>query len=354
MMHVRYSTTCSRRSGENMPLLFGKVPMRVLKKIVYKHLGARRSDVILGPSIGEDAAILRAGNEILVLKSDPVTGALERVGFLAVHVNANDVATRGVEPSWLVSTILLPENFDERAIKTICSQMDKAASSLGIAIVGGHTEVTPGLDHAIVIGATAGVAKDGRYVRSDGARPSDKLIMTKGAGVEGTAILASDRRTFLEERVGGRTVARARRFYERISVVRDALIAFRTGGVHAMHDPTEGGIAGGLHEIADASGVGFTVDDSEISVAEETRMICGAFDIDPLQLVGSGALLIACEASMADQIVNRLAEEKIEAAIIGEVLAERGNRFIVRRDGKRAKLPVPKSDHLWRALGFQG
>lgn len=328
--------------------------MTILRRVVYKHLGAQRSDVILGPSIGEDAAILKAGNEIIVLKSDPVTGALERVGYLAVHVNANDVATRGVEPSWLVSTILLPQSLDERAIKTICTQMDTAASSLGIAIVGGHTEVTPGLDHAVVIGATVGVAKDGRYVRSDGAQPGDKLIMTKGAGVEGTAILASDRRTFLEERIGRRAVARARRFYDRISVVREALVAFRTGGVHAMHDPTEGGIAGGLHEIADASGVGFTVDDSEIPVAKETRMICEAFDIDPLQLVGSGALLIACEASAADQIVNRLGEEKIEAAIIGEVLAERSKRFIVRRDGKRAKLPMPKSDHLWRALGFQG
>ena len=328
--------------------------MTILRRVVYKHLGAQRSDVILGPSIGEDAAILKAGNEIIVLKSDPVTGALERVGYLAVHVNANDVATRGVEPSWLVSTILLPQSLDERAIKTICTQMDTAASSLGIAIVGGHTEVTPGLDHAVVIGATVGVAKDGRYVRSDGAQPGDKLIMTKGAGVEGTAILASDRRTFLEERIGRRAVARARRFYDRISVVREALVAFRTGGVHAMHDPTEGGIAGGLHEIADASGVGFTVDDSKIPVAKETRMICEAFDIDPLQLVGSGALLIACEASAADQIVNRLGEEKIEAAIIGEVLAERSKRFIVRRDGKRAKLPMPKSDHLWRALGFQG
>jgi hydrogenase expression/formation protein HypE len=237
-----------------------------LQKIVFKNLGAKRDDVVLSPSVGEDAAIVQAGNEVLAVSSDPITGAEEWLGWLAVHVSANDVATRGVKPRWFNSIILLPKNSTTELIEKICTQMDKAARQLNVAIVGGHCEVTPGIDHPIVAGCAIGVAEDGKYVSSSGAKIGDRIILTKGTGIEGTAILASDRRAELLEVFDENFVKKAENFFEKISVVKDAITAFRIGGVSAMHDPTEGGVAGGLHELADAANVGFQVYEKEILI----------------------------------------------------------------------------------------
>ena len=156
-----------------MGFLPGKVPTEVLEKIVFKNLGAKRGDVVLSSSIGEDAAIVKAGNQVLAISSDPITGAEEWLGWLAVHVSANDVATRGVQPRWFNSIILLPKNSTTETIEKICTQMDKAANQLDIAIVGGHCEVTPGIDHPIVTGCAIGVAENGKYVTCGGAKIGD-------------------------------------------------------------------------------------------------------------------------------------------------------------------------------------
>ncbi|PVX26194.1 MAG: hydrogenase, partial [Candidatus Bathyarchaeum sp.] len=248
----------------------GKVPTEILEKIVFKNLGSKRRDVVLSSSIGEDAAIVKAGKKVLAVSSDPITGAEKWLGWLAVHVSANDIATRGVQPCWFNSIILLPKGSTADQIQNICSQMDRAARQLDVAIIGGHCEVTPGIDHPIVTGCAIGVAEDGKYVTCGGAKVGDKIILTKGTGIEGTAILASDRRTELLSVFDETLVTKAESFFEKISVVKDALTAFRTGGVSAMHDPTEGGVAGGLHELADAAKVGFNVYEENILVPDET------------------------------------------------------------------------------------
>ncbi|MFX1517952.1 MAG: AIR synthase family protein, partial [Promethearchaeota archaeon] len=302
-----------------MSFLPGKVPTKVLEEIVFRNLGAKRDDVVLSPSIGEDAAIIQAGNELLAVSSDPITGAEEWLGWLAVHVSANDVATRGVQPRWFNSIILLPKNSTAELVEKICTQMDKAASQLNVAIVGGHCEVTLGIDHPIVTGCAIGVAEEGKYVTCGGARIGDSIILTKGTGIEGTAILASDRHTDLLQVFDENFLNQAERFFEKISVVKDALTAFRTGGVSAMHDPTEGGVAGGLHELADAANVGFNVHEENILVPEETHKICAHFDVDPLQLISSGSLLIVAEESKTDEIISSLSKSGVQSSIIGEV-----------------------------------
>ncbi|MGQ9459869.1 MAG: AIR synthase family protein [Candidatus Bathyarchaeaceae archaeon] len=333
-----------------MSFLPGKVPTEVLQKIVFKHLGKKRKDVILGPSIGEDAAIVKVGKEVLVVAADPITGAEKWLGWLAVNVSANDVATRGVQPIWFTSCILLPKGSKEELIEKICRQMDKAAQQLDIAIVGGHCEITPGLEHPIVTGCSIGIAENGKYVTSSGAKTENTIIMTKGTGIEGTAILASDRRKELLKVFDESFLRKAENFFTKISVVKDALTAFQTGGVLAMHDPTEGGVAGGLHELADASNVGFQMYEEKILVSEETRKICAHFEIDPLQLISSGCLLIVAEKGKTEEIVSRLSQNDVPASVIGEVTEPAFGRKMVLRTGERVELVRPVSDNLWTAL----
>jgi len=336
-----------------MSFSLGKVPTEVLQRIVFKHLGTKRGDVILGPSIGEDAAIVEVGKEVLAIAADPITGAEEWLGWLAVNVSANDVATCGIQPRWFTPCILLPKGSRDELIERICSQMDKAAHQLDVAIIGGHCEITPGLENPIVTGCSVGVAEDGKYVTSSGARIGNKIIMTKGAGIEGTAILASDRRQELLGVFEEKLVKRAEKFFEKISIVNDAIVAFKTGGVSAMHDPTEGGIAGGLHELADAANTGFQIYEEKILIPEETRKICGYFEISPLQLISSGSLLIVAEKENTEEILNKLSQNGIRASIIGEITKSNLGKEMVTQTGEKTELVRPVSDHLWVALAKQ-
>jgi hydrogenase expression/formation protein HypE len=336
-----------------MTLPPGKIPIDILKNVVFRNLGAKRAEVTLGPTAGIDSAVLEIGDKSLIVSMDPITAAVERIGWSAVNVNANDVATFGVEPTFLVSCIMLPENSDRTIVETITSQMDAAAKALGIAIVGGHCETTPGLANPIVVGCIMGLTEKGKYVTAGGAKPGDRLILTKSAGIEGTAILASDRERQLAKVLNPEMLSDAKKFYSQISVVKDALTAYRAGGVHAMHDPTEGGVLGGINELADASNLGCRIYEDKITVEPETAKICRYFEIDPLQLIGSGALLIAAEAARTEEIIENLAQERICAAEIGEVGGNVNKRLLMKRDGSVQELPRPVSDHLWRALKEQ-
>ena len=333
-----------------MKLPHGKVPIDVLKQVVFKNLGVTRKEVVLGPSAGFDGAVIDVGNKSLIVSMDPITGAVERIGWLAVNVNANDVATFGVEPAFLFSCILLPEGADRELVETISTQMNAAAKDLGIAIVGGHCESTLGLTNPIVVGCILGLAEKGRYVTAGGAKKGDKLILTKSAGIEGTAILAADREQELKKTISTTVLQNAKNFYSQISVVKEALTACKTGGVHAMHDPTEGGVAGGIHEMADASNLGVKVFENAISVQPETAKICSHFQIDPLQLISSGALLISAEPKSASDIVRNLKLQRIQASVIGEFLENVDQRALIRKNGETEALPRPLSDSLWSAL----
>ena len=333
-----------------MKLPPGKIPVELLKEVVFKNLGAERKEVIVGPSAGIDGAVLDLGKKSLIVSMDPITGAVERIGWLAVNVNANDVATFGVEPAFLFSTIMLPEHADSNLVETISIQMSAAAEKLGIAIVGGHCESTYNLSNPIVVGCILGLTEKGRYVTAGGAKPGDKLILTKSAGIEGTAILATDRAQTLKKTMSSTMLQEAKNFYNQISVVKDALTAYKTGGVHAMHDPTEGGVAGGIHEMADASNVGVKVIEEAIAVQPETAQICRHFNINPLQLIGSGALIISSEAESASQIVRNLKSAGVHSSVIGEFTEKPENRVLMQKDGCVKVLPRPLSDHLWTAL----
>jgi hydrogenase expression/formation protein HypE len=333
-----------------MKLQAGKVPVDILKDVVFKNLGVNRSEVILGPAAGVDGAVLDMGSKNAIVSMDPITGAVERIGMEAININANDVATFGVEPAFFFSCIMLPENVDSRIIEKISTQMHNAAKELGIAIVGGHCEVTPGLANPIVVGCIMGLTEKGKYVTAAGAKTGDKIILTKTAGIEGTAILATDREEQLKKVFNQTLLDGAKHFYNQISVVKDALTAYRTGGVHAMHDPTEGGILNGIHEMADAANLGARVFEEKITVEPETAKICRYYEIDPLQLISSGALLIAADPEAAPKIIDNLAKEHIYADVIGEFTPNPNKRLLVHGDDSAEMLQRPASDHLWIAL----
>jgi hydrogenase maturation factor len=336
--------------ADSLRLPKGKIPAEILREVIFRNLGAKRKEVVLGPSLGIDGAVVDVNEKSIIVSMDPITGAIERIGWLAVNVNANDVATFGTEPAFLLSCILLPENAEREIIETISVQMNEAAKDLGIAIIGGHCEVTPGLTSPIVIGCTLGVTEKGNYVTAGGARSGDKLILTKSVGIEGTAILAWDRESELKKVMNGRMLNKAKGFYDKISVVKDAMTAFRTGGVHAMHDPTEGGLAGGIHEMADASSLGVKIYKEEIQTQPETIKICEFFNLDPLQLIASGSLLIAAETNSAKKIMRALHRKDVPSAIIGQFVQPKAKRKMIRKDGTEQDLIRPLSDHLWQAL----
>lgn len=333
-----------------MKLPSGKIPLNILEEVIFRNLGAIRREVALGPATGIDGAVIDVGDHSLVVSMDPVTGALENVGWIAVNVNANDIATFGVEPAFLFSCILLPKTASRKTVETISSRMNEASKKLNIAIVGGHCEVTPGLVNPIVVGCAMGITGKGCYVTSGGAKTGDTLILTKSAGIEGAAILASDREEQLREKMNAERLESAKGFFNQISVVKEATTAFRSGGVDAMHDPTEGGIIGGISEMAEASKLGVEVYEREIPVQPETVEICKFFNVNPLRLISSGALLIAARPRRADKIIENLKQQSIHASIIGQFHKDPNNRVLITKNKKTQPLPMPAPDHLWRAL----
>jgi len=219
----------------------GKVPPSTLLRAVYPYLGRKSRSLLIGPGIGRDATAIRYGNKVLVFSTDPITGTATHIGRHSVHINANDIATVGARPIWYLCTILLPPDADEISLRQIMVDVDNAAKGLGIAVVGGHTEVTPGLTRPIIAGFMIGETTKQGLLSSEGGREGDKVLLTKTAGLEGTAILATDYGNKLKD-LEPKTLDRARKFSEQISVVKEALTAARVKGVHAMHDPTEGGV----------------------------------------------------------------------------------------------------------------
>ncbi len=329
----------------------GKIPSDILVRNVLRYRGRQDSDVILGSSLGEDAALVKLGRRILVLKTDPVTATTSDAGWLAVHINANDIACRGAKPKWFLCDLLLPEGTNIKLIDSIMRQIDSAAKRVGVAIVGGHTEVTPNLKRPIVVGYMVGLLRSGqKYVTSANARPGDDIIMTKSAGIEGTSLLALDFGRRLKIKGVGKYLEHAKRLRHSISVVEDAMIAVQSGGIHAMHDPTEGGLLQGVWEIAEASKIGFTLNESRIVIDPATQKICSALKVNPLRLLSSGSLLIAADNRKSNLILRKLRAHRIEAHIIGRFTERSEGRILVKPDGSSVEIGPSERDELYRVI----
>jgi hydrogenase expression/formation protein HypE len=273
-----------------------------------------------------DCAVLDFGEQLLVAKSDPITFTAEEIGWYAVHVNANDVATCGAAPRWFLATLLLPQDASDQALaERIFEQIASACAEVGAQLVGGHTEITAGLDRPIVCGTMLGEVSHEKLITPKGAKPGDNLLLTKGVPIEATSILArdfADRLTALPKPL----LQRAGDFLHDpgISVVREALAAAATGAVTAMHDPTEGGLASGLWEMSLAGQVGIEVHEDAIRVPPESAAICRELVINPLEAIASGALLLSVEADREDDVCRAIQGMGVEVCVIGSLIAGSG------------------------------
>ena len=299
----------------------GKLPPDLLGSFL-RGLGTPEKRVLLGPGVGEDAAFISFGSTTLIAKTDPITFATDRIGWYAIQVNANDIAASGGPPRWFLATLLLPENEPASAAKEIFEQLYDAAQELGITLIGGHTEITVGLPRPIIAGTMLGEAAPSETVSTSAATPGDDIILTRSIAIEGTAIIARESKSqLLGAGLSETEISQAAALLDSpgISIVSAARIAGGTGHVTAMHDPTEGGLAGALEELALASNTGITVDAAHVTVLPETRRVCDAFGLDPWGLIASGALLITARPAATQDIVTALSEGGIPANVIGTV-----------------------------------
>jgi hydrogenase expression/formation protein HypE len=330
-------------------LRLGKLPPALLEQLL-RWRGAKDGRVLVGPGCGVDAAVVRIGLWGLVLKSDPVTFTTIHLGWYVVQVNANDIAVTGARPCWFQPTILLPPGTRPSQVVAIVRDIDRACRTLGIAVTGGHTEVTDGVTRAIVAGDMQGLLVGRRPITAGGARPGDAVLLTKAAGVEGTAILSQERSRELRRALPADLLRRAQGFRRRpgISVVAEAMTATRHG-VSAMHDPTEGGVRAALHELAHASGVRLRIELDRVVIRPETDRLCRHFGIDPLGLIGSGALLATIASSRVAPLLRAWQRDGIAGHVIGRV--EGGRGVVARRSGRPVPFPWVAQDEIVKALG---
>jgi len=286
-----------------------------------------------------------------VAKTDPITYATDEIGWYAVHVNANDIACCGATPRWYLATVLLPEGQATReSTEEIFSQIGRACRQVGVSWCGGHTEVVCGLPRPIVVGQMVGETGPKDYLTAGGAKPGDVLILSKSVAIEGTALIAREKRNQLRGILSAEELDRCAGLLHKpgISVLRDAQIAIAAGGVHALHDPTEGGVATGLWELAQASGVGLVVERQRLPLFPQCEILCRHLGLDPLGLIASGSLLIAAERDRAAAILERLDGEGIAAVAIGEVVPAAEGCSLRLADGSLAPLPTFPRDEITR------
>jgi len=334
-----------------MPALpVGKLPPLLLQRLLSAH-APDDPRVVVGPQIGEDAAVLDIGDRYLVATADPITFATDEVGWYALHVNANDLAVRGARPLWFLATVLLPESgATELGVERLFADLRLACSELGVALVGGHTEVTAGLPRAIVSGCMLGEVEKDRLVTTGGARPGDVLLLTKGVPLEGASIIARERAAEAERRgVPVDVLKRARDFLRHpgISVLPEARAACGAARVHAMHDPTEGGVATACWELAQAADVGIHVDRERIPVLREGRVLCEAFGLDPLGTIASGSLLLAVDLADAPAVIAACREVGVDCAHIGRV-TEASQGVTLATGGHARPMPTFPQDQITR------
>jgi hydrogenase expression/formation protein HypE len=330
------------------PLPTGKLPNSVLEEFIDSVQFADPS-ILIGPGVGEDTAALDiSGQEVLVLKSDPITFVANDIGTYAVIVNANDIATSGAAPRWMLTTLLFPPGATALQIRRTMLEIRNVCADLGISLCGGHTEITDAVTRPVVTGLMAGLVTRSDLLDKDNLRPGDRILLTKQVAVEGTAILAAEFRKQLTDRgISQETLLACEGYLAMLSILPEARLAAGHPGTVAMHDVTEGGLATALFELSCVAGYRLKIEMNKIPVFEHTRELCQALGLNPLGLIGSGSLLIACRPEHQASISRRIKNAAIEVTCIGEVAAK-GRGIEARENGCKAKWPDFAVDELAR------
>ncbi len=330
-------------------LPLGKLPPQLAAQLL-NQIPLLDPRVILGPGVGLDCAVLDFGDTCLVMKSDPITFVTQDIGWYAVQICANDIATTGAQPRWFLTTLLLPEaTTTEELVMQINAQVTKACQEKGISVIGGHTEITYGLDRPILVGTMIGEVAKSDLVTPKNAQPGNKLLLSKGIPIEGTAIIAKEFPERLSAILNETELKNAMHaiYDPGISVLRDAQLAVKAGRVTAMHDPTEGGLAAALWELAEACGHTLVIQQQHISISLISQKICNFFRLNPMATIASGALLMAVESKDSQMICNELIRQGIPCSEIGWI--EAGEALVYSQEGTdRIQLPRPERDEITR------
>lgn len=324
----------------------GKVPVDVLKNLIIGRITTKRPEVLVGSAVGEDCAVLDFEDQLCVISTDPITGAVAEIGSLAIDIACNDIASNGAEPIAVMMTVLAPAGTTEDDLRQIMDDANKAAARVNVEIMGGHTEITDVVNRVLISTVALGKHHRERMVTTAGAQTGDIVVMTKTAGLEGTAILAHDKEKDLAESVPHQVIEEAKALKHLISVVPEGMIAGRVG-VNSMHDATEGGILGAAWELAEASAKGLEIDVDKIPVLPATRKICDALGINPYRLISSGVMLMSVAQDQMDQLGGALSAAGIQWSVIGKI-TESQRQVIV--GGKREIMTPPEIDELYKVV----
>ena len=329
----------------------GKFPASLLERILAK-VDISDPRVVVGPRVGEDTAVLQTSGSLLVAKSDPVTFATDQIGWYAVQVNANDVACTGGTPKWFLATLLVPERFTEDEAEAVFDQILEACRSIDVSLVGGHSEVTYGIDRPIIMGTMLGEVEQDKLILTGGAQEGDSIVVTKGIAIEGTALLAREKASqLLQAGMSQEEIDKAASLLSvpGISVLHDARLACASSQVHSMHDVTEGGLVTGLREVAKASGLGLAIEESSVPILSECQEVCEALGLDPLGLLASGALLITLPTADVPGLLTSLEGEGINGFEIGTMIEAAEGLQMVEFHGE-TPLPEFSRDELARYM----
>ena len=335
---------------KKISLPIGKLPPELLARLL-AGIPIQDKRVVIGPGSGLDCAVIEMGDRLLVIKTDPVTFASNAIGWYAVQVNANDIATSGAVPRWFLATCLLPPGTCESDVEGIARQIFDACTALGISLVGGHTEISHGIDHPILCGTMIGEVAPLDLITPRGAQPGDSILLTKGIPIEAVTLLAREFPDRLREALGEEKLKQAVRYLTDpgISIVRDARIAIQAGKVNAMHDPTEGGLAGALWELAEACDQRLVIDLRKVHIPELAGEVCAVFQLNPYASLASGSLLLTTPLPYAGAIQKALQAEKIRCDIIGQVEEGQAEVFSLQAGAKKL-LTRPLRDELGKVF----
>lgn len=337
--------------------MIGKINDDLFRRVILPATGAPDGRVVVGPKMGVDAAILKVGNQFMAVAEDPIFPVaglpLTEFGYFTVHIGASDVAITGIKPEFLTYSLLVPPDTPEADLEATVTSIHATAQELGIAIVGGHTGYYPAVTIPIIGGITVwGYGTS--YITPAGAQVGDAVLLTKGAAVEASGLLALVYQERLHRQgIAPEVLQAAQKNVYAMTVVKDALLAAATGGVHAMHDATEGGVLRGLWEIAQASGVGMFIRASDIFLAPGAGEVLSAFGLDPLSSISEGTLLLTCEAAAAPALLDTFALAGIAAAAIGEVTRPEKGCILSTPEGEKP-FTAPPEDKFWEVFFAAG
>ncbi|MBN2151699.1 MAG: hypothetical protein JW839_09655 [Candidatus Lokiarchaeota archaeon] len=350
-----------------MILKNGKLPPEILKDFVYKYTSAKSdARVRSSPGLGDDAAVIDMGLYCIVAKTDPITMAVENLGYYVVNINANDVVTKGAVPRWFQSTLLFPEGSAKEDVERVFFDIKKTCEELGISVIGGHTEITPVVKQPVAVGnmmgevlkqplateTKMGEVEKGHLIDATRVDDGDDVILVKGIAIEATGLIATERPDLLKAKGFDQAfVDRCKEFLRNpgINASTPAIAAFKAGKIHAMHDPTEGGLGTALNELAELTGRGFKLFQDRIKVYPETKQICDALGLDPMFLLASGAMVILAPPEETVKIVRAIRNLKIEASVIGSVVGK-GEGVYFMQSGDKVPVKAWHEDEIMKVL----